>query len=651
MAGGGIGIIGDTEAGHNDRRRWSGVPNVKGPVWAKMPLLTVTMLGMQIVWSVEMGYASPYLLSLGLSKSWISMVFVAGPLSGLIMQPVIGALSDRSTSRFGRRRPFILLGCSICFASLLLLGYTNDFTLIFGLSDMTHRRLTIALAVLSIYLIDFSINAVMAADRALLVDTLPTEEQELGNAWAGRMSGAGSIAGFFIGNVSLPRLFPFLGNTQLEVLSALSGILLLTTHGLTIWTVHERVLMESPTDTRKPSGGSLATVKEIWSNILTLPRVVLQICIIQFLSWIGWFPVLFYTTLWISDIYYRNLPSSMSPSPRFYWLREESPRNGYEAGTLMGNTALLYSSILAMAGFIFLPFLVTGTSGIEDDAGPWEATAGLGARSAVRTKEPWWKIHICTLWTISQAVFAISMAATWFTSTVTAASIIIAATGFSWSVSLWAPFALLGEAIHSSGGPRSSYTLASSTDPVGDYSEHAIPLQERSRPEMRQISDYPAPDATPDFANLSARVSHTNLTDEDSTPVNTFQFETRAAEDEGFDEDAGFLEDPDTVGKSGVSDKAGVILGIHNIFIVVPQFLVTGLSAVVFALSDSPSSVSSNDTTSFPSNSTTIALLQRDSEKQPFDSIGLMFRIGGVSAAIACILCHRLSKQLQRRLK
>src|SRR5258708_30601805 len=82
----------------------------------------------------------------------MSMVFVAGPLSGLIMQPVIGpihpsshrtnlnempfplgALSDRCTSKFGRRRPFMMLGCSICFISLLLLGYTKHFTLIFGL--------------------------------------------------------------------------------------------------------------------------------------------------------------------------------------------------------------------------------------------------------------------------------------------------------------------------------------------------------------------------------------------------------------------------------------------------------------------------------------------------------------------------------------
>lgn len=54
------------------------------------------------------------------------------------------------------------------------------------------------LAVLSIYFIDFSINAVMACARALLVDVLPASEQGLGNAWMGRMVGLGGIAGFFV---------------------------------------------------------------------------------------------------------------------------------------------------------------------------------------------------------------------------------------------------------------------------------------------------------------------------------------------------------------------------------------------------------------------------------------------------------------------
>jgi solute carrier family 45 protein 1/2/4 len=78
-----------------------------------------------------MGYASPYLLSLGLSKSSMSLVFLAGPLSGLVMQPLIGVLADSNTSRFGRRRPYLLLGTAICVFGMLLLGYTRAIAAVF----------------------------------------------------------------------------------------------------------------------------------------------------------------------------------------------------------------------------------------------------------------------------------------------------------------------------------------------------------------------------------------------------------------------------------------------------------------------------------------------------------------------------------------
>jgi len=91
-----------------------------------MALLTFSMIGLQFCWGTEMTYASPYLLSLGLSKSKLSLVWVAGPLSGLVMQPIIGVLSDKSTSRHGRRRPFMLAGTVAVVICLLLLGWTGE---------------------------------------------------------------------------------------------------------------------------------------------------------------------------------------------------------------------------------------------------------------------------------------------------------------------------------------------------------------------------------------------------------------------------------------------------------------------------------------------------------------------------------------------
>ena len=73
-----------------------------------------------------MTYCTPYLLSLGMSKSRLSLVWIAGPLSGLVMQPIIGMLSDKSTSKYGRRRPFMVWGTAAVVTCYLILGWAKE---------------------------------------------------------------------------------------------------------------------------------------------------------------------------------------------------------------------------------------------------------------------------------------------------------------------------------------------------------------------------------------------------------------------------------------------------------------------------------------------------------------------------------------------
>lgn len=69
---------------------------------------------------------TPYLLQLGLTKSKTSLVWIAGPLSGLIIQPLIGVIADRSRSKWGRRRPFMVFGSFVVAFCLLVLGWTAE---------------------------------------------------------------------------------------------------------------------------------------------------------------------------------------------------------------------------------------------------------------------------------------------------------------------------------------------------------------------------------------------------------------------------------------------------------------------------------------------------------------------------------------------
>ena len=80
----------------------------------------------RFTWGTEMTYCTPYLLQLGLTKSKLSLVWIAGPLSGLIMQPIVGIMADKSTSKWGRRRPVMVGGTVIVSICLLILGWTKE---------------------------------------------------------------------------------------------------------------------------------------------------------------------------------------------------------------------------------------------------------------------------------------------------------------------------------------------------------------------------------------------------------------------------------------------------------------------------------------------------------------------------------------------
>lgn len=148
------------------------------------PMLTfvLTANGNSFVWGVEQTCEYPsqsylacystnnlvlppdctaYLLSLGLTKSKTSLVWIAGPLSGLIVQPIVGAIADESRSKWGRRRPYIVVGALLSAFFILVLGFTREIVDCFVSEEESARKITIWLAVLSIYCVDFTINAGM----------------------------------------------------------------------------------------------------------------------------------------------------------------------------------------------------------------------------------------------------------------------------------------------------------------------------------------------------------------------------------------------------------------------------------------------------------------------------------------------------------
>jgi solute carrier family 45, member 1/2/4 len=129
-----------------------------------MILLTISIGGLQLAWAVELSNGTPYLLSLGLSKSLMALVWIAGPLSGALVQPYVGILSDNCRSPWGKRTPFMIAGSAATIISLLALAWAREivggFLSIFGVDRASQgvKVSIIVFAVLWVYILDFSIN-------------------------------------------------------------------------------------------------------------------------------------------------------------------------------------------------------------------------------------------------------------------------------------------------------------------------------------------------------------------------------------------------------------------------------------------------------------------------------------------------------------
>ncbi|KAL0084066.1 major facilitator superfamily domain-containing protein [Phycomyces blakesleeanus] len=593
--------------------------------------------------TVEMAYGTPYLLSLGLSKAYMSLVWIAGPLSGLLMQPIVGVVSDRCTSRLGRRRPFLIGGSVFVILSLLIIGWTKEVTSVLtgAQSGDTFKKVSIGVAIFAIYLLDFSINCVQASCRALLVDSLPPSQQEDGTAWAGRMVGMGNVIGYFMGYADLVSAFPFLGNTQLKVLCVFASIVLVVCDAITCYAVKERVLSK---DSRKKSRGSpFKTFSDIGKHIWNLPKPIRRICNVQFFAWIGWFPFLFYSTTWVAEIY--DQEALKRP--------ENSADDAVGQATRAGSFAFLIYSLVSLGASFIIPLIVSPSFREDYTPAPtYNLEFKFRGRKHVFTPSKYLKISFLTLpraWTISHVIFCIAMLCTIFAKDVVAASVVIGICGISWSITMWAPFSLLGEYIaqnearyggmssarQSEDQPRGSHplgihqsamssriSLAAGGAGIGTEGglyhivEHFEPPSRGSDEGQLEMGEYSHPHTqvyTPSHTS-EAEDSTQPMLSEHNGITNSSEQSTHLPDPNRRNGDGHRLDKDDT-------PSAGVLLGIHNMYIVLPQFLVTFFSSIMFHFLEKN--------------------LPEGEDASP-DAIGVVLRFGAIMAGVAAYFSMRV---------
>ena len=232
-------------------------------------------LGIQFGWGLQLANMSPIYKYLHAEESSLPYLWLAGPITGLIVQPIIGSMSDRTWNRLGRRRPYFLTGAILASIALFFMPDSSVLWMAAGL----------------LWILDASINITMEPFRAFVADKLPEEQRTLGFVMQSFFIGIGQT----LAN-ALPYLFSALGVVGVMA----TGIPLSVDYSFKIgaavfliavvWTVvttkeYPPEDMEEFERTKRETKGILAGFKEIFLSVTEMPPTMKQLAVVQFFTW------------------------------------------------------------------------------------------------------------------------------------------------------------------------------------------------------------------------------------------------------------------------------------------------------------------------------------------------------------------------------
>lgn len=296
-------------------------------------------LGIQFGFALQGGFMSSIFQNLGASKDELPGLWIAAPLTGLIVQPIIGYLSDRTWSpRFGRRRPYFLVGAVLSTLALFFIPNSPALWVAAGL----------------LWVLDASINISMEPFRALVADKLPDQQRSYGFVAQTLIIGIGTwIAS------NLPWLMSTLGVSttapegqippSVHWAFAIGAVVFMASILWTVFTTTE----EPPADMeafhahRRATAGIGGALREITSSFRHMPGVMWKLGLVQFFSWFAFF------TMWnfagpalAEHVYGAAMPAAGAAN----YLAEKAAYN--DAAALVGSSMGMYG--LSSMAFAFI---------------------------------------------------------------------------------------------------------------------------------------------------------------------------------------------------------------------------------------------------------------------------------------------------------
>jgi len=302
-------------------------------------------LGIQFGFALQNGNASRILQTFGADVEHLSLFWLAAPITGIIVQPIIGYYSDRTWGRLGRRKPYFLAGGIL---SAIALAFMPNASLLLFMPPVL-----VGAGVLMI--MDASFNVAMEPFRALVADNLPDSQRGLGFSIQTFLIGIGAVAGSL-----LPYIFSeYLGISKTAapghvppnvIFSFYTGAIILITSLLwTIFKTREYPPSEYEKFYNEEPNGKSKGLLTIFSDFSNMPKTMKQLGLVQFFSWFALFSMWVFMAPAVAQHVYKVAPGDTS-SVKFA-----------DAGNWVGVLFGIYNGVSAIYA-LFLPAIARLTS-------------------------------------------------------------------------------------------------------------------------------------------------------------------------------------------------------------------------------------------------------------------------------------------------
>jgi maltose/moltooligosaccharide transporter len=308
--------------------------------------MSAGFFGIQFGFALQNGNASRILQTFGADVEHLSLFWLAAPLTGMIVQPIIGYYSDKTWNRLGRRRPYFLVGAILTAIALIIMPNS---------AVLSGFMPAIIIGAGMLMIMDASINVAMEPFRALVADKLPESQRSFGFSIQTFLIGAGAITGSW-----LPYfLSEYIGISKVAAQGQIpdnviysfyvGAFILLGTMLYTVVTTKEYPPEELARYNKEPLVEDNAGLLGIFKDFSNMPLTMRQLGLVQFFSWFALFSMWVFTTPAIAQHIYKVMPGDTS-SVKFA-----------DAGNWVGILFGVYNGVSAIYALI-LPSIAKVTS-------------------------------------------------------------------------------------------------------------------------------------------------------------------------------------------------------------------------------------------------------------------------------------------------